>query len=245
MGFRFPRVVGHRGASADAPENTLAAFRLAAEQGAGAIELDAKLSADGVPVVIHDDTLDRTTNGHGDVRAHAFAVLDRIDAGSWFDRCFAGEKLPTLEATLKLCQALGLELNIEIKPCPGRVVETAEKVVADIRRFWPTNRPAPLLSCFDPDGLAAARAADSALPRGFLVNDLDDAAIKTAQRLDCVALHVRHVALDRTGVAAIKEASLVPVAWTVNQPARAVELVAWGVASIISDRPDAIRKALG
>lgn len=245
MGFRFPRVVGHRGASADAPENTLAAFRLAAEQGAGAIELDAKLSADGVPVVIHDDTLDRTTDRRGDVRAHTLAALDRLDAGFWFDRRFAGEKLPTLEATLKLCLALGLELNIEIKPCPSRAVETAEKVVADVRRFWPADHPAPLLSCFDPDGLAAARAADATLPRGFLVDTLDAAAIATARRLDCVALHVRHAALDRAGVAVIKDASLVPVAWTVNQPVRAVELVAWGVASIITDQPAAIRKALG
>jgi glycerophosphoryl diester phosphodiesterase len=245
MGFRFPRVVGHRGASADAPENTLAAFRLAAEQGAGAIELDAKLSADGVPMVIHDDTLDRTTDGRGDVRAHTFAALDRLDAGSWFDRRFAGEKLPTLEATLKLCLAVGLELNIEIKPCPGRAAETAEKVVADVRRFWPADRPAPLLSCFDPEGLAAARAAHDGLPRGFLVDDLDDAAITTARRLGCVALHVHQVALDRDGIAAIKDASLVPVAWTVNRPERAVELAGWGVASIISDRPGAIGKALG
>lgn len=245
MGFRFPRIVGHRGASADAPENTLAAFRLAAEQGAGAIELDAKLSADGVPMVIHDDTLDRTTDGHGNVRAHALAALDRLDAGSWFDRRFAGEKLPTLEATLKLCLKIGLELNIEIKPCPGRAAETAEKVVADVRRFWPADRPAPLLSCFDVVGLEAARSADAALPRGFLVDNPDSAAIATARRLGCVALHVRHIALSHASVVAIKDAALAPIAWTVNRPERATELVGWGVAAIISDRPDAIGKALG
>lgn len=245
MGFQFPRIVGHRGASADAPENTLAAFRLAAEQGAGAIELDAKLSADGVPVVIHDDTLDRTTDGHGDVRAHALAALGRLDAGGWFGLRFAGERLPTLESTLKLCLTLGLELNIEIKPCPGRAAETAEKVVADVRRFWPADRSAPLLSCFDPKGLEAARAADAALPRGFLVDDLDEGAIAEAKRLGCVALHVRHQALDQAGVTAIKDASLAPVAWTVNLPARAVELTGWGAVAIITDRPAMIRQALG
>jgi glycerophosphoryl diester phosphodiesterase len=244
VSFRFPRVVGHRGASADAPENTLAAFRLAAEQGAGAIELDAKLSADGIPVVIHDDMLERTTNGHGAVRAQDLAGLVRLDAGAWFDRRFAGEPVPTLEATLKLCIELGLELNIEIKPCPGRAAETAEKVVADVRRCWPAGRPAPLLSCFKAEGLAAAQAAAPDLPRGFLVDDLAGDWAGTAKRLGCTTLNVDHRALDRSGVATIAAAGLVPVAWTVNDPARAAALVGWGVAAIITDRPGVIRAAL-
>lgn len=244
LGFRFPRVVGHRGASAEAPENTLSAFQAAREQGAGAIELDAKLTRDGAAVVMHDDTLDRTTNGHGAVRDHDLAALARLDAGAWFDPRFACEPVPTLEAVLRLCADVGLELNIEIKPCPGRARETAAQVVADIRQTWPADRPRPLLSCFDAEGLAIAQTIAPELPRGFLVDDLDGAWHDTARRFNCVSLHVDHRALDRASVAAIEAAGLAPVAWTVNDPVRAVELVGWGVISIISDRPGAVRKAL-
>lgn len=244
MTFRFPRVVGHRGASADAPENTLAAFRLAALQGAGAIELDAKLSRDGVPVVIHDATLERTTNGYGAVAAQDFVALDRLDAGTWFDHRFAREKLPTLRAVLELCAEVGLELNIEIKPCPGRAVETAQRVVEDVRRFWPGARPPPILSCFQAEGLEAARRIAPELPRGFLVDDLDGDWRSTARQLDCVALHVGHRALGQRAIATVRAAGLQVLAWTVNDPARARALLEWGASAIITDRPAAIHAAL-
>ena len=107
----MPAVVAHRGASAAAPENTLAAMRRAAEMGARWAECDVRLSADGVPVVIHDGTLDRTTDGRGALAAHTAAELARLDAGSWRDAAFAGEPVPTLAALLEEARRLGLGLN--------------------------------------------------------------------------------------------------------------------------------------
>src|SRR5206468_4882936 len=113
-----PLRVAHRGASARAPENTLAAFREAIRLGADAIELDVQLSADGVPMVIHDLTVDRTTNGHGSVASFASRDLRRLDAGAWFSSRFKGERVPTLEEALE-CARGRCGLNVEIKEAGG------------------------------------------------------------------------------------------------------------------------------
>src|SRR4029077_10571609 len=144
----LPAVVGHRGAAAAAPENTLESLRLAARQGAAMVEFDVKLTADGALILMHDDELDRTTTGHGAVAATALADIRALDAGGWFADAWRGARVPTLEAAIGLLEGCGLNANIEIKPCPGRGVETAEGVVACLRRHWPKARPQPLLSSF-------------------------------------------------------------------------------------------------
>jgi glycerophosphoryl diester phosphodiesterase len=111
---RTTEVIAHRGFSAAAPENTMAAFEAAIACGADRLEFDVLLTRDGVPVVIHDETVDRTTDGHGPVASHALADLERLDAGSWFDPRFRGERIPTLDAVLDLCQRR-IALNVEIK----------------------------------------------------------------------------------------------------------------------------------
>src|SRR5262245_59134058 len=111
----FPRVLAHRGGGTLAPENSLAGLRAAARYGFRGVEFDAKLTRDGVVVLLHDETLDRTTNGHGLVAQAHWAALERLDAGSWRDRRFAGEAVPTLTAALLLCSNLGLWPNVEIK----------------------------------------------------------------------------------------------------------------------------------
>src|SRR5262245_35511267 len=110
----FPQIVGHRGGGTLAPENTLAGIRTAAQMGCGGVEFDVMLSADGVPVLIHDETLERTTNGHGSVATTAYASLASLDAGAWFDPRFRGERVPTLDQAGKLCVELGLWANIEV-----------------------------------------------------------------------------------------------------------------------------------
>jgi len=155
----LPKVIGHRGAAAYAPENTLEGLREAARRGAGWVEFDVKLTADGMPIVFHDDALDRTTNAKGEVAAASLERIRGLDAGSWFGPAFAGARVPTLEEALRLVLEQGLGANIEIKPCPGREAETAERAVAEILRLWPAKRPPPLISSFKPACLAAAKAA--------------------------------------------------------------------------------------
>ena len=115
----YPLWIAHRGAGQLAPENTLAAFRAGAAHGYRAFECDVKLSADGVPFLMHDATLERTTSGHGVGGDQPWHALSQLDAGSWHSRAYAGEPLPTLEALARWCIANGHFLNIEIKPTPG------------------------------------------------------------------------------------------------------------------------------
>jgi glycerophosphoryl diester phosphodiesterase len=124
--LKLPRIIGHRGACGYAPENTLESIRTAADLGIKWVELDVKLTKDGVPVIFHDETLDRTTNGHGNVAETFYADLQNLEAGSWYSDGFAGIKIPTLEEAAELLIDLGLGLNLELKPCPGREKETAE-----------------------------------------------------------------------------------------------------------------------
>lgn len=115
VGIRLPVNCGHRGSSAEAPENTMASFRRAVSQGARMVELDVRLSLDGYPVVFHDDTLERTTNGHGKLEETTLAALRTLDAGSWFDETFAGEGLVTLQEVLDFASSAGIGLDIEMK----------------------------------------------------------------------------------------------------------------------------------
>ena len=143
-------MIGHRGAAGAAPENTLASIRKARELGATWIEFDVKLTKDGHAILFHDDCLERTTDGRGAVAATTLAEIRRLDAGGWFGPAFRGEPVPTLGQALALCVELHLGINVEIKPCAGREVETAQVTVATLLDVWPRDRPAPLVSSFSP-----------------------------------------------------------------------------------------------
>jgi glycerophosphoryl diester phosphodiesterase len=148
----YPLWIAHRGAGKLAPENTLAAFRLGAAHGYRMYECDAKLSADGVVFLLHDATLERTTNGQGVAGERHWTTLSRLDAGGWHSRAFAGEPLATLSAVARHCQAHRHWLNIEIKPTPGQELETGRVVAAEAQRLW-VHQPerAPLLTSFQPE----------------------------------------------------------------------------------------------
>ena len=128
-------MIGHRGAAGAAPENTLASIRKAREFGATWIEFDVKLTKDGHAILFHDDCLERTTDGRGTVAATTLAQIRRLDAGGWFGPAFRGEPVPTLEQALALCAELGLGINVEIKPCAKREVETAQVTVSTLLDF--------------------------------------------------------------------------------------------------------------
>ncbi len=235
-----PRVIGHRGAAGHAPENTLESFRTAARLGATWVEFDVHLTSDKAPVLIHDDTLDRTTDSDGPVDSKSLADLYSIDAGSWFAKAFAGEPIPTLDATLRLLASLGLGANVEIKPSPGREAETGSVVARMLREQWPSVLPAPILSSFNTESLAAARDVAPHIARALLVSQPGKDWANSLQALDCNALHCGHRRLTARDAEQIRRAGYPLRIYTVNERARAEELFRWGAETIITDYPDRI-----
>ena len=236
----YPRIVAHRGGGKLAPENTLEAIDAGARLGLKMIEFDAKLSADNVVFLLHDDDVDRTSNGRGPARMMTYAQLSALDAGSWFDGKFAGVRMPTLEQVAARCKALGLAANVEIKPCPGRDEETGRLVAREAARLWADMEPAPLLSSFSFAALAAARDAAPDLPRGMLYEEIPDDWRAQTAALACVSLHADHRRLNERLVADIRDSGLRILAYTVNDPERARLLAQWGVDAICTDRIDLI-----
>ena len=245
IGQRLAPVIAHRGAAARAPENTLAAIRLAAAEGARWVEVDVKLSRDGHCILMHDELLGRTTDGRGEVAHYDLDELQGLDAGSWFAERFAGERIPTLEAALALCLSLKLDINLEIKPCPGRERETARACVEIVRAQWPNRQPWPLLSSFSEASLEEAQLLAPEMPRGLLIERSTERVLATLDRLDCVSLHCDHKRVSTGLVRALEPSRRPLLCYTVNDPARALLLRDIGVVSIITDRPAEIGAALG
>lgn len=244
--MKLPSIIGHRGAKANAPENTLAGLRRAHEEGASWVEFDVKLTKDNVPILIHDETLERTTNGRGPVRDLTLESLRLVDAGcpAVFGDRFKGERIPTLEECLALLLELGMGFNLEVKPCPGRERETAILALRTVMRVWPAHAATPIISSFKLPALEAARETAPDLPRGYLSERLDAGWLEAARRLDCTTIHPGFRALTDAQVRLAKQHGYPVLVWTVNEPARAVELRGWGVDSLITDTPGAIAKAI-
>lgn len=236
----YPRVVGHRGGGTLAPENTLAGIRKAAAAGLGAVEFDVMLSADHVPVLIHDETLERTTDGRGAVAATPYARLAELDAGAWFGREFAGEPVPSFEQAGKLCAELGLWANVEIKPAQGFERETGAIAAKLAQALWHGVSPAPLLSSFHPASLAAARESAPGLARGFLTERIEPGWVETASALGCASLHCNCEYLTQAQADEVRTAGYWLLCYTVNDPDSARRLFSWGVNAIFTDRPDLI-----
>ena len=234
----YPRWIAHRGAGQLAPENTLAAFRLGAEFGYRMFECDAKLSADGVVFLMHDASLERTTNGQGIGGDQPWRALSQLDAGSWHSRRFAGERLPTLDALARFCRANGHLLNIEIKPTPGTEAATGEALARLAARLWADAAVPPLLTSFQPEALAAAQRTAPELPRGLLIDLLWTGWFEQAQKLGCVAVVANYALWDADHVAQVHGAGMRCLSYTVNDAWAAQHLLALGTDGIITDRVD-------
>jgi glycerophosphoryl diester phosphodiesterase len=234
----YPRWIAHRGAGKLAPENTLAAFRLGAAHGYRMFECDAKLSADGVVMLLHDDTLERTSNGQGIAGQQAWNDLSQLDAGAWHSRTYAGEPLPTLAAVSNWCIANGLLLNIEIKPTPGLESATGEAVAREAQRLWAHAPVPPVLTSFRPESLAAAQTAAPQLPRGLLLDSLWSGWQPIARQLGCVAIVCNHTLWDEALVAQVRAAGMRQLSYTVNTAAAAQRLIELGTDGIITDAVD-------
>jgi glycerophosphoryl diester phosphodiesterase len=230
-------VQAHRGASAVAPENTIAAFRAARDQGAHWVELDVALLADGTPVVIHDVTLDRTTNRQGSLGAITAADLAEIDAGGWFDPAFAGERLSTLPEVLDALATLGINVNVEIKQHEhhkslAQLTGTVHQCLRDH-----AGRTQVMISSFDPDCLKAMHALDSGYELAMLWSELPPDWLDQLDTIPASAVHLHYRALSFKTLDRARERNKLIRAWTCNDPAQMQPFWAEGLAAVITDNP--------
>ena len=233
MSWPYPRIVAHRGGGALAPENTLCAIRLGASMGFKGVEFDVMLAGDGTPVVIHDETVDRTTDGRGAVPAMSYEELSRLKIGK-------SERIPKYEEAVALCRELGLWANVEIKPAKGHERATGEAVARMTRDLWRGAPLGPLLSSFSIEALAAARAVAPELPRGYLVDEIPGDWLDTMKRVSCVALHCNYKSLTEKLAAEIHGAGYSILLWTVNEPSEAKRLFKMGADCLVTDALDRI-----
>jgi glycerophosphoryl diester phosphodiesterase len=236
------RVIGHRGAAASAPENTLAGFRRAHELGARWVEFDVQVTRDGCPILLHDARLERTTDGRGIAADLDQAAIAGLDAGAWFGRKFRGERVPRLEDAMILLDELGVGAVIEIKAEPGAGPRTMRAALGVLETR--ARGPDAVLSSFDEDALALAAAAAPEFPRALIVKSVPADWRARVERLGCAALHASERALDAATIQAVS-ARLPLRAYTVNAPARARALLGGGVAAVFTDCPDVILSGIG
>jgi len=243
--MKIPKIIGHRGACGYAPENTLESIKTAAEIGTAWVELDVKLTKDSVPIIFHDDTLDRTTNGHGPVADMLYKDIEDLDAGSWYADAFATAKIPTLEEAIDEILKSGMGLNLEIKPCPGREIETAEAAMDILSRIW--DDPEKLLiSSFQHVSIETARDLAPEWKRALLIDEPLQNWLELADYLDVATINIdgRDQSLTQDLVETYIESGRQVLAYTINDPFRAKLLYSWGVDGVFSDVPDVIEQVL-
>lgn len=199
------------------------------------VEFDVKLSADNVLFLMHDATVDRTTNGRGRVSGKVWRELAQLDAGSWYSADFVGEPVPTFANALMFCRKNAIAVNAEIKPCPGRERETGAAVALEANAVWGEQEPAPLLSSFSELALEGARAAVPHLPRGLLFDTVPEDWLARCQRLGCVSVNVNWRRLTAQIVAQAHAVGLAVACYTCNERAAVQALAKAGVNTIITD----------
>ena len=241
--MRLPRVVGHRGALALAPENTIAGIRCAAALGVRGVEFDVKITADGHCIVFHDDRLERTTDGSGAIANTPFETIAGLDAGTWFAPDFAGERVPRLEEVIAELIDLDIYPDIEIKPCPGREIETAKAALTTIKSHWPSGRDGPLLTSFAIPCLKVARDLAPTWPRGLICLKPPADWPKKISSVDATVLVCHENGLLQNDVEAFRKRGITVVTYPINDGAYATRLLDWGVSSLISNSPDRLLAA--
>ncbi|MEX0958744.1 MAG: glycerophosphodiester phosphodiesterase [Burkholderiales bacterium] len=239
----YPRIIAHRGGGVLAPENTLAALRLARNMGFRGIEFDVRLCADGSPVLMHDESVDRTTNGSGRVTDLDFVALGRLDAGGWFGNEYLGEPLPAFAAACALCREAGLWANIELKSEPGLEAQTGTTVARMAKLLWAGAHLPPLISSFSTEALEAARKEAPELPRGLLCSEIPHDWKATMDGLECASLHAAWEHLGHEAVREIHSAGFGVMAYTVNESEAALDLLQWSVDALVTDQLERIGPA--
>lgn len=231
MRLPLPRWFAHRGGGVLAPENTLAGLRLAARMGFSAVEFDVMLSGDGTPVLIHDETLERTTNGQGLVGETSDADLFMLDAGD-------GERVPRYAEAVAVCREHGLLANVEIKPASGFERQTAEMVARLSVGLWLGAKVQPLISSFSLEALEIARDLAPQIPRGVLFEEVPADWLATVRRLQAVTLHCNALHLSDDVLAEARANGIPVLCYTVNTEKAAKSLFERGVSAVFTDRLD-------
>jgi glycerophosphoryl diester phosphodiesterase len=238
----LPFVIAHRGCSGFAPENTLASLHLAGQQGIKWVEIDVMLSADGVPVIFHDDYLSRTTNGDGLIHKTSIAQLKELDAGSWKGAEFQQETIPTLAEAIDVIGQYGMGLNLELKPCEGLEEETTAASIEVLKRLWPKDLPL-LLSSFNYFSLTSAKELWPEIDRGYNVSAIPKAWKSRLELLGCSGLHIHQSFFDAEQVAEVKAAGYKVLAFTINNESLALDLFNQGLDAVFSDYPHQLKLA--
>lgn len=239
----YPAAIAHRGMSTLAPENTIGAFVKCLEHDVASFEFDVDVIGDGSVIVIHDDKLDRTTNGKGGYYNKSFSDIRKLDAGKWFSTTYTFERIPELLSVIELMNKTGLEANLEIKPCKGGT-KLREALINGIGVSLSElkNQDAVLISSFDMELLNDMRRNMPQYPRACLFEPTDEDImdqvkrwIDTAKSLDAAAIHPCAEGLTEEAVKAMTDAGFQVNVWTVNDLDRAQELGSWGVRAVFTD----------
>ncbi|MDX2143769.1 MAG: glycerophosphoryl diester phosphodiesterase [Rhodospirillaceae bacterium] len=245
MSLHLAKIIAHRGAPKEAPENTLISFRRAKAAGAVWVEFDVALTRDERPVIFHDDALDRTSDGSGLLAETDFETVKHLDAGGWFGREFAGEPVPTLEEAIDLFIELGLNINMELKTDAGREARLAEIAVPIVKEMWPRDRPQPLISSFSRVAVAAAREHAQDWPMDVIYDRIPEDWAEAAKKLGLAAMGANQKHLTRQQVMEIRGAGYALTSYTVNEIDRAATLFQWGVDAIFTDVPGEMVRRFG
>jgi len=235
----IPPVIAHRGISASAPENTMIAFAKAKAYGLRWIEFDVTIASCGTVVVMHDDELERTTNGVGKITDVTFDYLSTLDAGSWFAPEFSGIKIPTLKDVLLFLNQNQMAANIEIKSYPGKEAWFVSKVLEDIKQHADHKTPL-LITSFSKTILKDVRTQNLNIPVGFLMAEWDESYNNFCDEISATHISIDHTLLSPDRIKQLKSTGRSVFAYTVNDVARAKELFFFGVDAIFSDCPQAI-----
>lgn len=239
-----PKLIGHRGAAAYAPENTLAGIHAAADMGLEWVCLDVKITKDGEAVLFADDILARTTGAGGAMADTTASAVAELDAGSWFGDSFIGERVPTLEDALDAAHSRNLYPVLILRPSPGREIDTAQAALDAATRIWPEDEAPPMLVSASHVSLETCRDMMPEWPRGLLIEEKSENWAEVSDYLDVTSLHLMDNNLSRDDVEEYIESQLPLICYTVNDVRRAQELLRWGIDSIASDQPDVIRESI-
>ncbi len=244
MSLKLPRIIGHRGCAGYAPENTLVSIHTAADMGVEWIELDIKLTKDEIPVIFHDETLDRTTNGSGNIADKTLEELKELDCGGWYGESFAGIQIPTLEEAIDVLLERNLGLNLEIKPCAGKEKDTAEIALDLLSTIW-DDHDRLLISSFQHVSLETAADMAGDWHRGLILSkDFPEELENLVKYLEVSTVNVNadHITQDQVNMIMDMEKQI--LAYTVNQPDKARLLQSWGVDIFFSDVPDMLQETI-
>ena len=244
MSLKLPRIIGHRGAASYAPENTIEGIHVAADLGIEWVELDVKLTKDEVPIIFHDETLERTTGTGGLVAETTYEEIKELDCGSWYGESFIGSKIPSLEEAIEALVDRDLGFNMEIKPCPGREKETAEVALDLLSTIWDAHDKL-LISSFQHVSLETALDLAADWHRGIILpKDWPENLEELVEYLQLSAISFNGNEATRAQVEAIIDMGKIGIAYTIDDPHRANHLQGWGVDGFCSNAPDVIKEGL-